>query len=362
MSWRAISAKVASGVLNMSTRIRDIAEQAGVSSAAVSFALNNKPGVGQERRSEIIRIAKQMGYRRSGNSRSESSAQEGLLCFLRIARHGHIVNRDHDVFIADYIDGLSRGCEAEGYQLQISTFTATEINEVVEYARELGAAGLIILGTELSESDVAMFRDVKTPLVFIDTLYRYLDFDFVDMNNEDSVHAVVSEFVSFGHSRLGMINGDPDSPNLRLRRDEFRTSLLYFGLKYRGEYCFSVDPTFHGAYRDMNRLLESGIQLPTGVFCANDIIAAGCMKAFKENGIRIPEDLSVIGFDDLPLAAIADPPLTSIKVSKARIGRIAIRLLSDRIKSGNNASISKVVVSGKLIKRESVAAAVHRPD
>jgi LacI family transcriptional regulator len=281
--------------------------------------------------------------------------EAGTICFLHIARHGHIVNRDHDVFISDYIEGLSRGCEDAGCSLKISTFKATPLDKIIEFCHSVEADGLIILGTELSREDAASFREINKPLVFIDTLYKYLDFDFVDMNNEDSVHAVVREFVENGHKEIGIVNGSPETPNLRLRKEEFKSSLAYYGLEYREEHSFTVDPTFHGACSDMRRQLEQGISLPTALFCVNDIIACGCLRAFREFGVKIPDALSIIGFDDLPLASIADPPLTTISVSKTRIGRTAVRLLNERIISKNRASISKVVISGKLVRRQSVS-------
>jgi LacI family transcriptional regulator len=340
--------------MNVHIRIKDIAKIAGVSSATVSLVLNEKPGVGEEKRAEILKIAKELGYQRPKSGKSGQQEEAGTICFLHIARHGHIVNRDHDVFITDYIEGLSRGCEDAGYSLQISTFKTTSLEKIIEFCHGVEADGLIILGTELSWEDVASFREINKPQIFIDTLYTYLDVDFVDMNNEDSVHAVVKEFVENGHKEIGIVNGSPETPNLRLRKKEFKSSLAYYGLEYREEHSFTVDPTFHGAYNDMNRLLKQGVELPSALFCVNDIIACGCLRAFREFGVKIPDDLSIIGFDDLPLAAIADPPLTTISVSKARIGQTAVRLLNERIISKNRASISKVVISGKLVRRQSV--------
>ena len=337
----------------MSVRIKDIAEVAGVSSATVSLVLNGKKGVGDAKRAEILRIASELGYR-GGKGQPPSDGENRTLCFLRIARHGHIINRDHDVFIADYIEGLNQGCSDAGCSLQIVTFKSDPFDKILEFARESDARGLIILGTELSEEEVLSFRGLTVPLVFIDTMYKYADFDFVDMNNEDSVHAVVAEFVEHGHRDIGVVSGRPGSPNLNLRKQEFLASLEFFGLPFRPECAFAVDPTFHGAYENMKAILGRRPSLPTALFCANDIIAAGCLRALREGGVKVPRDISLIGFDDLPLASIADPPLTTVKVSKTRIGRTAVRLLSDRIESGNRASISKVVVSGKLVRRDSV--------
>ncbi|MCG8452238.1 MAG: LacI family DNA-binding transcriptional regulator [Spirochaetales bacterium] len=337
----------------MGIRIQDIAEAAGVSIAAVSLALNDKAGVGSAKRALILDTAKRLGYR---SPRLINRKREGhsALCFLHIARHGHIVNRDHDVFIMDYISGLSQECEEQGYRLEIVHFQAGEWTEILQFAQESQASGLIILGTELSQKETFDFKDIPKPIVFIDAMHKYLNFDFVDMNNEDIVHALIQELVHLGHQSIGMVAASPDSPNLRLRQLEFRETLRHMKLPWDPSFLFTVDPTFQGAYEGMLEHLEAGSQLPTALFCANDIIAAGCLRALAHKGIQVPHDLSVIGFDDLPLASICEPPLTTIRVDKEGIGRNAVRLLVDRIEGTPSSSSVKVLVGGELIRRESV--------
>jgi len=191
-------------------------------------------------------------------------------------------------------------------------------------------------------------------VVFIDTYVDFLPFDFVDMNNEDSVFTVVSDFAARGHRAIGMVKGAIETRNFKLREEGFAASLQRLGLPFDRRFVFAVDSTFHGAHEDMRRILRSGPKLPTALFCANDIIACGCIKALKEEGIRVPEDISIIGFDDLPLSAVVDPPLTTIQVSKAQIGRMAIQLLVTRVRGPAGSPPVKVLIGGSLIERQSV--------
>ncbi|MEI6874402.1 MAG: LacI family DNA-binding transcriptional regulator [Spirochaetota bacterium] len=337
----------------MGVRIKDIARLAEVSSAAVSLVLNNKPGVGAEKRERIIQIARELGHEGPKALLPLRSAAEAIR-FLHIARHGHTVNRDHDVFIADYIEGLGQGSRDLGLNLGIETFKATPIEKIIESALAMEAAGFIVLGTELSEEDVAAFTVLPRPLVFIDTYLDFLPFDFVDMNNEDSVFTIVSAFAARGHRRIGMVKATIETRNFKLREEGFIASLARMRIPFDPALIFAVDSTFHGAYEEMSVLLEKGIELPAALFCANDVIACGCIRAFRHAGLRVPDDVSVIGFDDLPISAISDPPLTTIRVSKAEIGRMAVQLLATRLRSDAAAPPVKTLIGGQLVERRSV--------
>lgn len=332
----------------MGVRIKDIAEELGVSPTTVSLVLNNKPGAGEELRRKILQTAKNRGYEGPRGAKASS------LCFLHIARHGHTVNRDHDVFIADYIEGLSQGAKLAGFSLEIVMFKLAPMEQVLETAREKSADGFIILGTELSQDDVESFRAIRKPLVFIDTYHEFVNYDFVDMNNEDSVFLLLSHLYGLGHRSFGFVKGTIETRNIRLREEGFFAGLRRLGLKGEDALSFSVDQTYHGAYNDMKAILARHPRLPSALICSNDIIAGGCLKAFSETGIRVPEDISVVGFDNLPLAAISDPPLTTIQVSKAQIGKMAIQLLVSRIHGDPKIPAVKVLIGGKLIERNSV--------
>ncbi len=332
----------------MGIRIKDIAEELGVSPTTVSLVLNNKPGAGEDLRKKILQTAKNLGYE------GPRTSKVGSLCLLHIARHGHTINRDHDVFIADYIEGLSQGAKLAGFSLEIVMFKLAPMEQVLETARAKAADGFIILGTELSQEDVESFSAIRKPLVFIDTYHEFLNYDFVDMNNEDSVFMLLSHLYSLGHRSFGFVKGTIETRNIRLREEGFFAGLRRLGINERTALVFSVDQTYHGAYNDMKAILAQHPRLPSALICSNDIIASGSLKAFSEMGIRVPEDISVVGFDNLPLSAISDPPLTTIQVSKAQIGKMAVQLLISRIHGDPKIPAVKVLIGGRLIERNSV--------
>ncbi len=332
----------------MSVRVKDIAQAVGVSPTTVSLVLNNKRGAGDKLRERILRTAKELGYS------APKGARVGSICLLHIARHGHTINRDHDVFIADYIEGLGHESKRAGYSLEIVTFKPAPIEQVLDAAVGKASDGFVVLGTELSREDVESFRALRKPLVFLDTYHEFVDFDFVDMNNEDSVFLILSHLHAMGHRRIGFVRAAVETRNTRLREEGFHAGLGRLGLQADASCIFSVDQTYHGAYDDMKAILGRGPRLPTALVCSNDIIASGCLKAFSDTGIRVPDDLSIVGFDNLPLSAVVDPPLTTIQVSKAQIGRMAVQLLVSRLHGEADVPSVKVLIGGKLIERRSV--------
>lgn len=339
----------------MATTIREIANIADVSIATVSLVLNQRPGVSADTRQRVLKLAREMHYEKHGGSPAEARRNaQGTIRFLKIARHGHTVNRDHTVFIADYIDGITHGARAHNYKIEISTFDSAPISEIIASlhdAREL--QGAVVLGTELSRDDVCAFQGLPIPLVFLDTFIDFLPFDFVDMNNPDSVYRAIEHFIDHGHEEIGMVRSSVPTRNFQLRYVGFQQTMVALERPIREEFIFDCDSTYDGAYRDMREIIRHGATLPSALFCTNDIIAYGVMKAIREGGYRIPDDVSIIGFDDLPSSALMDPPLTSIAVSKWDIGNAAITRLTQRMLSPEMPAV-KIVIGGTLIERGSV--------
>ena len=342
--------------MHVRPRIRDIAKLADVSIATVSLVLNNKPGVGKETRDRVLELAHELHYekRQGGGPLDRSGTTAGTIRFLKISRHGHTVNRDHTVFISDYIDGITSGARAQNFKIEVSTFDSTPIEDIVESLGDSSdLSGAVVLGTELSRDDINAFQGNRLPVVFLDTFIDFLPFDFVDMNNQDSVYRAIEHFVQNGHRTIGMVRSSVQTRNFQLRHSGFLQTMTALDLPIHPEYIYDCDSTFDGAYQDMRSAIANGATLPPALFCTNDIIAFGALKAIREAGYRVPEDVSVIGFDDLPTSALLDPPLTSVRVSKWEIGNAAVNRLIHRIEN-RDAPVVKIVVGGTLMERASV--------
>ena len=330
--------------------LEGIAQKAGVSTATVSLALNNRQGVSRRTRDRIIGIAKEVGYKK----RPSRAMVRGTVQLLKIIRHGHTLNQDHNVFIADYIDGITH--KAKDMHLRVEFASAPSTTDISELALQMDqqdVAGYLILGTELSPQDITSIGTVPRPVVFLDTYHDFLPYDFVDMNNTDSVFQVVSRLVTTGHRTIGMVTSPVNVVNFWTREQAFRRSLARLGRTVEERFIFQADSTYQGAYQDFAALLASGRELPEALFCCNDIVCLGVVRALREAGRRVPDDISLVGFDNLPAASHNDPPLTTIRVSNHEIGSAALLLLKERIENPEKPP-TKVMIGGELVERQSI--------
>lgn len=336
--------------------IDEIAKRANVSRTAVSFALNNKAGISDKTRKKILTIADQLNFKHR-KKRAVESKIAGKLGFIKIASHGHIVNRDHDVFISDYIYGINQECKKYNFEFALFESDTSNINELKSLGLQ-NCDGLIILGTELSQNEITSISKLEVPIVFLDTYFDFLPYNFVTMNNKDALLSILTLLKSTGHNEIKMITTELECANIKEREKSFVEAMNHLDLPIKPNSLLNFDSTFLGAYKGMSKLLLAKTELPQAFVCANDIIALGCIKALKEHGIRIPLDISITGFDNLPGSSMSDPALTSYQVPKKHIGKIGMQILIEAIKQkGNSFMTIKTRVDGKLIERDSTAKA-----
>ncbi|WP_425073571.1 LacI family DNA-binding transcriptional regulator [Sagittula sp. S175] len=340
--------------------LRQVAERAGVSAATASLVLNGKGDISEPTRQRVLSAVRAMKYTpRTGRTRPDSV---NTLRFLKIARHGHTVNRDHSHFIADYIDGMSWEATRRDYSLQVESFEGPDLDRIAESLLSGDLRGAVILGTELTEAEIRTLAQSPLPMVFIDTYHPLLDLNFVDMDNDQAVFEVLRHLAERGFTRIGMVGSHTEVTNFALRRLAFGRGMAALGLPVEEAHVLSVDSTLEGAFEESRAQLADGRPLAEAYFCANDMIAFGFMKALRERGLQIPQDISVVGFDNLPISAMSDPGLSTVEVPKRRIGAMAIRLLDDMLIATSPEPATKALISGALVSRESVGRASGKHD
>jgi LacI family transcriptional regulator len=337
----------------MLPRIADIAKAAGVSLSAVSLALNNKDGVSAELRKKIVAIAVTMGYRTSfieNNFNNENIT----IKLLKIVKHGHIVNERHNAFITEYMEGIESCAKKKKYKFEVSFFNRTPIEEIINTEKNAAVDGFIVLGTELNAHELSLFAELAKPMVFIDTYLPYLIYDCIDMDNADGTFRVIQYLYNNGHRSIGLVRSSYKAQNFKMREVGFLEAMGYFSLPVQENFLINVDPAFDKAIIDMGNYLDNRLKLPTAFFCLNDTIAYGCMKALRDRNYQIPQDISIIGFDDLPPSNISEPSLTTVHVSTHRIGWRALEKLADQIISPQSHIPENILVAGNLVVRNSV--------
>jgi LacI family transcriptional regulator len=332
-------------------RLIDIARLADVSPSTVSLALNNKAGVSEEVRKRIIDISLEMGYKKGP---PPPAGENITIKMLKIAKHGHVVNEQHNAFITEYLEGIETGAKKRKYKLEVSFFNKIPVENVAEALRDSAVDGFIILGSEFNAFDLNYFTNISKPLVFIDTWFPLALVDCIDIDNDDAVFKSIQYLYECGHRSIGLIKSSYDTRNFRMREIGFGESMEYFSLPVQKNFIVSVDPMKDKSFADLNDFFDKTDKIPTAFFCMSDIMAYSCMRALRNHNIRVPEDVSVTGFDDLPSSSVTDPPLTTVRVSTHQIGERALERLSDKINGLTHANPEKILISGKLMIRDSV--------
>ncbi len=334
--------------------IKEIAEEAGVSSTTVSLALNGRKGVSSITRNRILEIADKLNYR-IPSDRIMPRPALGTILFAKIRKHGLILNQDQHSFILDYIEGINKGIRNTGYSFEIHT---QQIQSIAAFVQDINARkpkGLIVLGTELTCDDIISLKRLDVPYVVIDTYFEHIASDYVDMANIPALHEIIGHFVATRHQDIGMATCKIKSGNVVMRERGFKLALEYYRLTYRDHSMIVLQPGFDGAYTSMLNHLEQNGALPQALFCYNDIAAYGVIKALKEHGISVPEDISIAGFDDLPMSFMMDAQLTSYHIPNKEIGALAASTILKRVTEKGSHHPTGILVGGTLVKRDSVA-------
>ncbi len=330
----------------MKVSIRDLSKMTGFSPATISNALNHKKGVNRETAEEIFRVARETGYL-SANAVTKIK----LLIFKK---NGQII--DDTPFFQSLIEGFEEECHRLGYEMVISRAdqrTPDYELQVRELLNEQGAA-VVVLATEMMDGDLEPYRNAPCPLVILDHWTESMEFNSVLINNADAARMMTEHLLENGHTEVGYLRGAFRIKGFRSRFVGFQTALKKRKIPYKEEYTVTLGTSSNGAYQDMLRYLQKNPRLPTAFFADNDMIALGAMKALQEMGMRIPEDVSIVGFDDLPFCEISSPPLTTLRVPNREMGKMAVRRLAEMIEGIAADAVIKTQVCPRIVYRSTV--------
>lgn len=335
----------------MSVTAKELASALGLSEAAVSLALNNKPGVSTATRKKVLEAARAHGYD-LGRKAAALSAKKGTVCFAIYKKSGAVV--DDTPFFSTLSDGVGLGCKKAGYDLVIRYLYEDDDMEAQMYVLQSAEfSGIILLGTELDEASLGRFSRLKTPMVVLDTYFETAEHDYILINNIQGAYLATSYLIRKRKAQPGYLRSAYAISNFDQRADGFYKAIRAWGMATSKSLVHRLTPSQEGAYSDMKALLESGEEPADCYFADNDHIAIGAMRALTEAGYRIPEDVAVVGFDDLPLCDYVTPPLTTIRVPTHFMGQTAAKRLAQIIEEKDALPV-KIEISTSLRKRKSV--------
>jgi DNA-binding LacI/PurR family transcriptional regulator len=309
---------------------QDVAGHAGVSRTTVSFVLNRVEGVHitDETRQRVLNAAEALGYVPDAAAQALAGRRSQIIGLVFSRSYHHIAS---DAFLLQVMDGLMDVVRQDGLRLLLDSVEAWGEKDVyLNLARAKRIDGIILSGPRSDDKELRALAEEGFPVVLIGHLPE-VKISSVDIDNRAAARMAVEHLLAQGHTRIGCITNAPLSYTAAAERLQgYQDALVVASLPFDQNLVRYGDYSPESGFTAMTSLLME-TDLPSAVFVASDMVAFGAMTAVRERGLKIPDDLALVGFDDVPLARYVDPPLTTIHLPIAELGRQAGQLIVDLI-------------------------------
>ncbi len=327
--------------------IKEVAKKAGVSISTVSYAMNNSPKVNINTKEKIIHIAQELGYHPNGSARSLKMRKNNII--------GLFLKDFSGPYNSDIIEGVEKAVSRRGYEMIIASVHDGILGNSYNLLREGRVDGAIIFGTSVISDDFINEISTRIPIVLSD---KDSDFDFnrknyvcvIVIDNYNGAAEAVKHLISQGYRKIGYVSGSEGSFDNKKRFQAYKDILEDYNIPINKKWIIHGDYKEDTAYNAMKELIKRG-DIPEAFFSANDQMAIGVMHAFEIFDLKVPKDIAIVGFDDISLASIVRPPLTTVHYERYEMGKMAVDLIFDMLEGNVNRRF--VTMSTKLVVRES---------
>lgn len=334
----------------------DVAKYAGVSRATVSRVVNNYPHVSERVRQQVRKAIEEMGYNPHMAARWLASNRTGNIGFV-------IPNSLHIFFSDPYFPKLTAGiahtCSENDYILSLFIFHSPELEKqmIPRLTRGGLVDGIIVQSTDIDDTTLLKINEGKVPFVVAGRPFNLPQANYIDVDNVTGAYNAVAHLLRLGHRQIGTIAGPLNTAVGQDRLKGYRQALLDRGISPQENWVAIGDFTEQGGFYAAQHLLRTNSNL-SALFVASDVMATGAMRAIREAGKSIPDDIAIVGYDDLPPAQQAVPPLTTIRQPVEPLGRNAVEILLDIIEHGATPP-RQIILETELVIRQSCGAALQ---
>ncbi len=329
--------------------MQDIANHLNISKNAVSLALNNKPGVSEELRKMVVKAAQDLNY--GGFGKSEKKKNNILVLIPEYISNDKF-------FYNDIYWSIEKEAKSREYNAIMSSVSSETQDKLIlpSLYFEIEFCGIIIIGI-FKEEYVKKLLELKVPLITVDQYYESVPLDAVTTANHEGAYQIVKYLIDNGHKDIGYIGSIKMSASLYDRWNGFKKAMLIHGLKVNESHCIlnSSPLCESGLLSDiyeLERYINEMDTFPTAWFCGGDRIAIALINVLTKKSIRVPDDISVVGFDDIEASKMIYPPLTTLRVKRELMGREVVDFLISRLEK--EGEIKNIALYGELIIRDSV--------
>ena len=332
----------------MSTTMKDIAREAGVSINTVSRALNGKPDVNEDTKKGILEIADRLNY-------VPNFLAKGLVT-KNTRTIGVIVSDNANPFFARMIKGIEDYARSRGYNIILCNTDERyeKEEEAVRLLREKRVDGLLITLTpaQKERTDILELKRTGVPFVLLNRHMDDIITDYVINDNVYGAYLAVSHLAKLGHKRIGYISGPSQISSVRERLEGYKKALFENNIKFDNSLVKESNLKMEDGYKLMKEFLELENR-PTAVFTYSDLLAIGALKALKEAKLEVPKDIALVGYDDIEFSSLLEVPLTTVHQPRYRIGEEGAKILIDRIEGKDSEDLHQIVLKPELVIRES---------
>lgn len=328
----------------------DVAREAGVSRTTVSFVLNNvnNISISETTRQRVLDAAQKLNYHPDASGRKLVTGKSSAIGLVLRQSSDQIFS---DAFLLQVMLGIEHAASQFSFNVLLKPLDPSDQSGYDQLISENHVDGILLSGPRRDDDEIIKRYEEGFPIVLMGQLTGS-DIPFVDVNAFAGAAEATRHLIDLKHQRIGMItNASLEYTSARERRQGFIYALQEAGLPFDETFFREGAYTPASGFTAMNELLENEIY-PTAVFVASDVVAIGAVQAIKNHHLRIPEDISIIGFDDIPMAAFIDPPMTTIRLPAYEIGREAGESLINLIR-GNEPKSRQLMLNTELIIRES---------
>lgn len=330
---------------------QDVAVLAGVSRTTVSFVLNNVPGmrISEETRQAVLKAAQQLNYHPDATARRMVSGQTSVIGFVMRQSPEQAFA---DLFLPQVLNGLSQAASEMGYHILLQPISPDDTSGAyIRLLRERHVDGIVLSGPRSDDQELLKVHDEGAHIVLIGRLPN-INIPFVDVDNVGGAHLATGYLVGLGHRRIALItNAPPEYTASTERLFGYRQALEEAGIPFDTSLVRYGNFTPHSGSLVMDELLTLD-PLPSAVFVASDTVALGAMQSVRSHNLRIPEDIAMIGFDDISPAEFIDPPLATVRLPAYGLGWGAANMLI-RLIEGEEVNKPQLFLETQLIVRES---------
>ena len=333
--------------------VDEIAKKAGVSKTAVSFALNNKPGISEDTRNNILKIAREEGY--FEKNKNQKMSNQNILLVMCSKSENSSIGSSNAPFHSELIREIEKSANNLGYNLLLKSLFIEDGKEIEPTFAAVvkNTAGTLAIGTDLLEQDVKMLMGLCDRIVILDSYFETINVNCVVMDNYMGGYKAAARFVELGHVNIGYIESKQRINNFDSRRRGFTDALKDKGITMNKKHTYLVSPSIEETKLELLTTLSTDY-LPTAFFAENDYMAIGLLQCLTQRGVKVPDDVSIIGFDDIEIASFTTPELTTIRVFKDEIAQIAVKNIINMIENKIKTTV-KEIVGVELAVRSSCA-------